>query len=603
MHLPDTYNRVAGLVISACGRQVRRSVKTDPIARSANRSSTTESGHFEHIVERAANLVSLSPCIVHPYVRRTEHRNLSSAFLRGAAFCASIRALGLVAYRGETTTSDPGEWTEECCRSRIEDFKTEHAVTTSNAEKLSLRALIALVVGSMVGSGIFALPAAFARATGGFGALIAWLIAGTGMLMLAFVFQTLSRRRPDLDAGIYSYAKAGFGEYLGFNSAFGYWAGCCLADVACLILIKSTLGAFFPVFGDGTTPVALISASILLWAVHWLILRGVREAAFLNTVATIAKIVPISLFIVFVLFGFKADVFALNFWGGEGHELGSLFHQVRSTMLVTVFVFVGIEGASVYSRYANNRNDVGIATVLGFIGVLCLLVLVTMLSYGVLLRPELGGIRNPSMAGVLEAVVGPWGAVFISVGLLISVLGNYLSWSLLAAEILFAAAKNGTMPAFLARENRNKAPLAALVVSNLLIQIFLIVSPFAEYAFLLALKMTSAMTLVPYLLVAAYGTKLALSGKTYETDSRERTLDLICGAIATLYAFGMIWAGGMKFLLLSAIVYAPGSLLFFLARREQGKPLFILGEWLLFIVLVIAALGGVYGLVAGTVTI
>jgi arginine:ornithine antiporter/lysine permease len=94
-----------------------------------------------------------------------------------------------------------------------------------------------------------------------------------------------------------------------------------------------------------------------------------------------------------------------------------------------------------------------------------------------------------------------------------------------------------------------------------------------------------------------------LSGKTYETDSRDRTLDLIRGAIATLYAFGMIWAGGMKFLLLSAIVYAPGSLLFFLARREQGKPLFILGEWLLFIVLVIAAFGGVYGLVAGTVTI
>ena len=99
------------------------------------------------------------------------------------------------------------------------------------------------------------------RATGGLGALIAWSIAGTGMLMLAFVFQTLSRRRPDLDAGIYAYAKAGFGNYLGFVSALGYWIACCLADVACLILIKATLGQFFPIFGDGSTPVAILGAS------------------------------------------------------------------------------------------------------------------------------------------------------------------------------------------------------------------------------------------------------------------------------------------------------------------------------------------------------
>ena len=88
--------------------------------------------------------------------------------------------------------------------------------------------------------------------------------------------------------------------------------------------------------------------------------------------------------------------------------------------------------------------------------------LVTMLSYGILLRPDLATLRTPSMAGVLEAVVGPWGAIFISVGLIISILGNYLSWSLLAAEVLFSAAKNKTMPAFLAKENQNKSPVAAL---------------------------------------------------------------------------------------------------------------------------------------------
>src|SRR5262245_24291222 len=152
-------------------------------------------------------------------------------------------------------------------------------MTSSSEQKLSLRALTALVVGSMIGSGIFALPAAFAQATGGLGALIAWTIAGVGMLMLAFVFQTLSRRKPNLDSVIYAYAKAGFGDYLGFASAVGYWIGCCLADVACLVLIKATLGQFFPVFGDGTTPAAVVSASALLWGVHFLILRGIKEAA------------------------------------------------------------------------------------------------------------------------------------------------------------------------------------------------------------------------------------------------------------------------------------------------------------------------------------
>ncbi len=198
-------------------------------------------------------------------------------------------------------------------------------------QQLSRGALVALVVGSMVGSGIFTLPSAFGRTTGVLGALIAWCIAGAGMLMLAFVFQTLSRRRPDLDAGIYAYAKAGFGSYLGFVSAFGYWIACCLADVACLILIKATLGQFFPVFGDGTTAVAIVSASVLLWGVHVLVLRGVREAAALNTIATVAKMVPIVIFIAVVIAGFKADVFALNFWGDAEHSL----YECRRTRCAT----------------------------------------------------------------------------------------------------------------------------------------------------------------------------------------------------------------------------------------------------------------------------
>jgi len=476
-------------------------------------------------------------------------------------------------------------------------------MTSSADQKLSLRALVALVVGSMIGSGIFALPSAFGRATGGLGALIAWAIAGVGMLMLAFVFQTLARRKPDLDAGIYAYAKAGFGDYPGFVSAVGYWIGACLADVACLILIKATLGLFFPVFGDGTTPTAILGASILLWAVHFMILRGIKEAAAINTIATVAKIVPIALFIVVAIAAFKADLFAMNFWGGEEPSFGNVANQARNSMLVTVFLFVGIEGASVYSRYAKNRNDVGVATVLGFLGVLCLLILVTMLSYGVMLRPDLAALSSPSMAGVMEAIVGPWGKIFISLGLLISVLGNYLSWSLLAAEVVYSAAQNRTMPSFLAHENENRAPAAALWLTNGVIQLFLIVSFFAEYAFTMALKMTSAMTLIPYLFVAAYGLKLAWTGETYAVGGRDRNIDWTRGAIATIYAAGMLYAGGAKFILLSALLYAPGTILFIIAKREQSKTVFRPVEWLIFGVIVVAAIVGLYSLATGAISI
>jgi len=472
-------------------------------------------------------------------------------------------------------------------------------------QTLSFVALISLVVGSMIGSGIFALPSAFARTTGGVGAMIAWMIAGTGMLMLAFVFQNLSMRRPDLDSGIYAYAKAGFGDYAGFVSAAGYWIGCCLADVACLVLIKATIGQFVPAFGDGTTALAILSASVLLWGVHFLILRGIREAAAINTIATIAKLVPIATFLFVAIMGMKRDVFAANLWGGEPVTLSSVAGQVRATMLVTVFVFVGIEGASVYSRYARRREDVGLATVLGFIGVLCLLVMVTMFSYGVLLRPELAALATPSMAGVMEAIVGPWGKVFVSVGLLISVLGNYLSWSLLAAEVLHSAARDNTMPSALAKENARGVPAAALWLTNGLIQTFLLVTWFAEYAFILALKMTSAMTLVPYLLVAAYGLKLAWRGDTYAPDeAARRRSGMVFGLIATVYAASMLVFGGTKYLLLSALLYAPGTILFVMSRREQRHAsIFRPGEAALFALLALAAVVALFSLLTGRLVI
>jgi arginine:ornithine antiporter/lysine permease len=473
----------------------------------------------------------------------------------------------------------------------------------TGVQKLPLMTLAAMVVGSMVGAGVFSLPRNFAQATGVYGALIAWSIAGVGMLMLAFVFQTLAVRKPDLDAGVYAYAKAGFGDYLGFFSAFGYWASACVGNVSYWVLIKSTLGAAVPAFGEGNTLIAVGVSSIGVWAFHFLILRGVKEAAGINKIVTIAKIIPLLVFLGVVGVAMKADVFRGNLWGGPDRSIGAVFGQVKATMLVTVFVFLGVEGATVYSRYAKKREDVGTATVLGFLGVLAMFALVTIVSYGVLPQAELGDIRQPSVAGVMESVVGTWGLVFISIGLIVSVLGAYLAWTLMAAEVAYVAAKNDDMPAFLSRTNRKEVPTAALVMTTVLIQLVLLTTLFSDDAFSFTLKLCSSLSLVPYMLAAAYALKLAWTRETYETDPSSRGKHMLIAGVATFYTVFLIFAAGLKFLLLSFIIYAPGTILFFMARREQGKRVFSPPELILFVIAIVGAIVGVVGLVSGWITI
>jgi arginine:ornithine antiporter/lysine permease len=469
--------------------------------------------------------------------------------------------------------------------------------------KLKLGALVALVVGSMIGGGIFSLPQNMAASADVGAVLIGWAITAVGMLTLAFVFQTLANRKPDLDGGVYAYAKAGFGDYMGFSSAWGYWISAWLGNVGYFVLLFSTLGYFFPIFGEGNTVAAVIGASVLLWGVHFLVLRGIKEAAFINLVTTVAKVVPLLLFVLIAIFAFKLDIFTADIWGLKNPDLGSVMNQVRNMMLVTVWVFIGIEGASIFSARAEKRSDVGKATVIGFITVLLFLVLVNVLSLGIMTQPELAKLQNPSMAAVLEHVVGPWGAVLISVGLIISLLGALLSWVLLCAEIMFAAAKDHTMPAFLRKENANQVPVNALWLTNAMVQVFLVITLFSASTYLSLIYLATSMILVPYLWSAAYALLLAVRGETYENAVAERKKDLFIGAVALIYAVWLIYAGGVKYLLLSALLYAPGAILFAKAKMELNKPVFTTVEKLIFAAVIVGALVAAYGLYDGFLTL
>jgi arginine:ornithine antiporter / lysine permease len=477
---------------------------------------------------------------------------------------------------------------------------TAEAPAKGGVQQVSVTTLTMMVVGGMVGAGVFSLPRRFATETGVWGALIAWAVAGTGMLMLAFVFQTLAVRKPALDSGVYAYAKAGFGEYLGFFSAFGYWASACVGNVTYWILIMSTLGAVAPWLGDGNTVPAVALSTVGIWAFAWLVLRGTKEAAAINRIVTVAKIIPILFFVVLSALFLDWGVLADNL---TGDGLGSVFEQVRGTMLVTVFVFLGVEGASVYSRYARKREDVGRATVLGFVGVLAVFASVTVVSYGILPRAEIAELRQPSMAGVLEEAVGGWGAVFVGAGLIVSVLGAYLAWTLMAAEVLFVAAKDDDMPRFLGRQNAAGAPVASVVMSTVLIQVVLFVTMASENAFDFALNMTSALSLIPFVLAAGYALRLAVTRETYAERPEGRTRDLLVAVVATLYTLFLLVAAGPRYVLLSLVIYAPGTVLFVMARREQGRPLFSPRETVILAVSVVGAVVGVVALAFGWITV
>ncbi|WP_336698871.1 basic amino acid/polyamine antiporter [Pantoea dispersa] len=451
-------------------------------------------------------------------------------------------------------------------------------------KKLGLSALTALVLSSMLGAGVFSLPQNMAAVAGPAALLIGWLITGVGILFLSLAMLLLTRLRPELDGGIFTYARAGFGELTGFCSAWGYWLCAVIANVSYLVIVFSALSFFTDtpdriVFGDGNTWQAMLGASVLLWLVHWLVLRGVQTAASINLLATLGKLVPLLLFVVLALLAFNYDRFRFDF---DGAALGQpLWQQVKQTMLITLWVFIGVEGAVVVSARARHKKDVGRATLLAVLAALLVYLLVTLLSLGVVPRAELAQMRNPSMAGLMERLLGHWGDAVIAVGLIISVCGAYLSWTIMAAEVPFLAAQQGAFPRSIARQNRHNAPAASLWLTNGSVQVCLILIAVTGADYNTLLTIASEMILVPYLLVGLYLVKMV--------RGQHKPLALLTGLGASAYGLWLLYASGPLHLLLSVVLYAPGLLLFLYARRggRGDQPLFALER--IAIVLLIAA--------------
>ena len=458
-------------------------------------------------------------------------------------------------------------------------------------QKLGLWVLTALVVGNMVGSGIFMLPRSLSEAASPLGVILAWLLTGGGVLMTALVFGNLAIRKPELNGGPQIYAKELFAKgsntsiLSGFMSSWGYWVGNFAGNVAIITTFTSYLSTFFPIltskqtlFTVGTTPIKLgnlltfIVCTVLLWGMHFIILRGIEGAGKLNFVATAAKVLGFFMFIVISLFAFEQSNIG-SFVAPRYDEAGqtiSLLGQVNNAAIATLWAFIGVESAIVFAARARKQTDVKRATILGLLIALAIYIGISVLVMGLLPQQQLIASEKP-LVDAIETILGPSGGYILAALGLISLLGSTLGWVLLSAEVPFQAAKQGLfIPAFL-KENKKGMPTFSLVLSNGLAQIFIFstISNSMSAAFDFVIYIATLAYLVPYFIASVFQLKLTWTGETYANDAKARLIDGIVATLATVYSIWVMIAGtsDMKTFLLGVALLVSGILFYPLVKK------------------------------------
>lgn len=476
---------------------------------------------------------------------------------------------------------------------------------SENENGLSFTRLTAVIIGSTIGGGIFTSAADMAAAGAHTGSvLLGWLIAGIGMFALMMCFFGLNKVRPDLTNGIYSYAGEGFGSFVGFNSAWGYWISALLCNVSYITLLFGAIGYFVPIFGTGNNLMSIVCGSVIIWILNFLVLRGVKEAAGLQLIVTISKIIPIFVFIVAVIFvnAFKPSIFMENFWGtGEM----SVLDQVMTTTGATVWSFIGVEGAVVLSGRAKKSRDVGRASITGFLGLLAIYVMVAILCMGVMTPEEMAQLENPQLAGILYNAVGPWGAALINFGVILSLAGALLGWTIIAADCPYSAALQGVFMKAFAKSNKHEAPANSLFITNGIIQIFLVIIYFQESTYQVFYNLSANMIMVPYLLSAAFYAKITTTKQGFENINQGKLAkERIFAYIGTIYGIWMMYSAGVTYLLISSILYTLGIFIFAKGKKEKDQAIFEKRyEAIIAIALVILAVVSIVMLLKGSISI
>ncbi|HDX9578032.1 TPA: amino acid permease [Bacillus pseudomycoides] len=453
-----------------------------------------------------------------------------------------------------------------------------------DTKKWGLWVLTAFVVGNMVGGGVFMLPANLAKESGPMGSTLAWTITGLGVFMIALVFGNLAMRKPNLKAGPQSYAEAMFaspkaGKVAGYSMAWGYWAANWAATASVIISFAGYLSTFFPVMQSKqilfTTngfslelgkALTFAVCSIMLWGIQYILSQNIDRAGNMNLLATVAKIIGFTMFIIITLFIFNAA----NFGDGQTfmNEAGkaiSLSGQVNAAAISTLWAFIGIESAVMLSNRAKSQRDVKKATIFGLVIALLIYVAITLLTMGALPQDVLKGSQKP-LVDALNMAIGNKGAYIMAFLALVSLFGSTVGWIVVSAEVPYQAAKSGLFPAFFGKTNKKGSPTNSLLLTNIMTQIFLFstISGSVTEAYNFAIVVATLAYLIPYLVSTLYQLKLIITGETYGNMQGSRKLDGIITVLALIYSIWVIKTGtsDMKTFLLGIGLFVVGLVLY-----------------------------------------
>ena len=475
------------------------------------------------------------------------------------------------------------------------------------AGKMGLFGLIALCVSAMVGSGVFDLPKNMSMVAGLNAQIIAWITTGIGIWFIAEMFVILSDAKPDLTAGLYKYGEVGFGPFVGFFTAWGYFVCECFANAAYAVLVMSTLDYFFPgTFTGGNNWPSVIGALIITWAITALVLRGVEVSSAVQQVATVFMLIVVVLFIASCTIHFNINTFLTNANANQtitslsDKPLGSLTHQVMNTMMVTLWLFGGVEGAVVMSGKARDIKQVPKATIIGFIICMVMYALVGVLSLGSFSYGQLSKMTSPSTAYMLTSF---WhnniGRDVITIALLFAVFASWISWIQMLAELPQHAAKDGSFPKAFGHVSKNNVPSFSMIVATVIISLIILIAHFDSNAYQMLLTVTGAMTVAPYLISAMYLIKITKNNSsTYLNDSKHKSKNaLVIGIISLIYTIIMGISADVKYIAISFIVYALGIPVYIIARKQNKKEIFAKFEMVFALIIVLVAIIGVYALI------
>ncbi|MGD9153093.1 MAG: amino acid permease [Gammaproteobacteria bacterium] len=403
------------------------------------------------------------------------------------------------------------------------------------SKPLGLWTLTALVSGNMIGSGIFLLPSTLAKL--GSISLIAWIFTALGAFCIAITFaksSTLVRK----SGGPYAYAEAGFGKFIGFQTAYNYWIAVWVGNAAIAIAVVAYLIVFFPIFSNAI--IGCILAVILVWLFTIVNLLGMRVAGVVQIFITILKFIPIFLIAIIGWWYFHPSFLTQHF----NVTSSSNFKIFSNAIPLTLWAFIGIESATIPAESVNNPEiNIPLATLLGTLIATIAYIASATVIMGMIPMSILAHSTSP-FAAAADVIFGKWGNWLIALGALISCLGCLNGWILVQAQIPMAAADDNLFPKIFAKRNKDGIPAHGIIITSICMSLLLLITinPDLNQEFQIIISIAVIASLISYF-YTAIAEIILLRKEGNKTGSI--TLHIIIAIIAAIYSFWAI-AGTTK---------------------------------------------------------